>query len=76
MSPEPEMISREEMRKRFRDLYEMLGLDEGKCRACGRKFWWLKSRYGTTMPYTEDGLTHFVDCPDSGSFRKKKGGEA
>jgi hypothetical protein len=39
------------------------------CRGCGRNVWWLAMPSGKRAPYTTEGLSHFVDCPQAQQFR-------
>jgi len=53
-------------------LYRAIGFDEGECRSCGRKVWWVETKNGKRAPYTVDGVSHFADCPSAGQHRKTR----
>lgn len=59
----------EKIRKNLRSLYKTIGADEAACKGCGRKIFWVKTKNGKNAPFTEDGLNHFADCPESAKFR-------
>jgi len=43
------------------------------CRACGKPLYFVAhERTGRVMPLNEDGTSHFADCPEAASFRRKK----
>lgn len=44
-----------------------------KCKKCGADIWFMTTYKGNQIPYNEDGITHFADCPFADEFRKKKG---
>ena len=52
-------------------LYKAIGADEGKCRHCGKRIWWVTTKSGKPSPSTVDGLSHFADCPGASNFRKR-----
>lgn len=43
---------------------------EGTCKGCGAKIWWVKHKNGKSVPYTDEGLNHFADCPQAGKFKR------
>lgn len=45
--------------------------ESGQCRGCGAVVFWVHHKNGKTVPYTEEGLNHFVDCPQRERFRHK-----
>jgi hypothetical protein len=55
-------------RIRNEKLFDMLS--ESKFCSCGRKIWFLKTKAGKAMPVTDEGLSHFADCPDAEKYRK------
>ena len=59
-------------RKAIVRLYEQLGLDAGTCSKCGRDIWWVVTVNGKRNPYTDDGISHFADCKQAGTFRKPR----
>jgi hypothetical protein len=42
-----------------------------ECKRCRRFIWWLKLPNGKKMPYTDDAVSHFADCPHAEEFRKR-----
>lgn len=54
--------------ERIKDLVKAVG-QEGQCRGCGRKIWWIVTKNGKKAPYTDEGLNHFADCPKANEFR-------
>lgn len=45
--------------------------DPGLCRGCGTPiFWVVHKKTQKRVPYTIEGLNHFVDCPERDQFRK------
>lgn len=44
--------------------------DEGKCRGCQARIFWVTHKNGKKVPYTGAGLNHFVDCPAAEQFKK------
>ena len=57
-----------EMRKRMTHLLRQIA-DEGSCRGCGAIIHWVKHQNGKKVPYTPQGLNHFIDCPNREDFR-------
>ena|GEM_PF-6536872 len=62
----------EEYRDRIEKLLAISGADKGRCRACGKEIWWLKTKSGKAMPWTRDGVSHFADCPQANQFRRPR----
>ena len=50
-------------------MLDMIG-DRGRCKSCGAEIWWLKSKTGKAMPFTEALVSHFSDCPHANMHRK------
>lgn len=44
----------------------------GTCRGCNAPVVWVTHRNGKHVPYTMEGLNHFVDCPARTEFKGKK----
>lgn len=44
--------------------------DQGLCRGCGAKVYWVEHKNGKRTPYTEAGLNHFVNCPERERFKR------
>lgn len=40
------------------------------CKACGTMLYWLLHNNGKQVPYTHEGVNHFIDCPRAPQFRK------
>jgi len=56
-------------RENIRALLPLIG-DEGVCKACGARIFWVMHKNGKEAPYTQDGLNHFIDCPEANRFKK------
>lgn len=52
--------------------------EQGKCRSCGQAIVWEINAKGHKMPMNPEvqpngkRVTHFANCPQAGSWRKKK----
>lgn len=57
-------------RRSFQELYRHLGFDQSQCRGCRRTIFWATHANGKRVPYTVDGVNHFVDCKQRGMFKK------
>lgn len=44
----------------------------GTCSGCNGIIVWIKHRNGTHVPYTTEGLNHFINCPKSHLFGRDK----
>jgi len=44
------------------------------CRAkdCGKRIYFVKTDRGGMLPVTEEGFSHFLDCPAAKDFSKRK----
>jgi len=51
-------------------MYKVCGFPEDVCGSCKRKIWFVRTKTGKACPYTNDGISHFADCPDAAGFRK------
>ncbi len=45
------------------------------CKRCGAALYFLRHSTGNLVPYTEDGINHFLNCPQAAEFRKKQQGQ-
>ena len=50
---------------------------KAKCRSCGRKIWWAKTKNGKNMPICVDEdagefESHFASCKQADKWRKEK----
>lgn len=43
----------------------------GVCRGCGATIMWVTHANGKQVPYTMQGLNHFIDCPKADNFRRE-----
>lgn len=67
-----DLISKQdEVIGQFKNLLSMVS-DPKPCKGCGRPIYWVISKNGKSMPITDEGLNHFIDCPEANKFRKKK----
>lgn len=41
------------------------------CRSCGATIFWIITKNGKKMPVNEDGVSHFVTCPQAEVWRKR-----
>lgn len=39
--------------------------------SCGRAIWMVRHKSNALTPYTDEGVNHFIDCPDREKFRAK-----
>jgi hypothetical protein len=60
-----------ELELRIQMILQHVG-DKGVCKGCGRDIWWVKHKNGKAVPYTWEGLNHFIDCPKANEFKKKE----
>ncbi len=44
----------------------------GTCSGCNGVVIWVTHRNGTHVPYTTEGLNHFLNCPEAEQFKKGK----
>lgn len=42
------------------------------CRYCNRKIWYIKMKSEKLNPITDEGLSHFTDCPNANGARNNK----
>ena len=42
------------------------------CRGCGAPIYWIETANKRRMPVNADGTSHFISCPKSGEFRRKR----
>lgn len=61
-----------EYRSYIRKMYGVLGLSPSTCKSCGKGIWWATTKNGKKIPYTEDGICHFVDCPSANQHRRSR----
>lgn len=52
----------------------LAGPKPGSCKGCGQPIFWLTHANGKKVPYTPQGLNHFVNCPSRDQFKKSKPG--
>ncbi len=60
----------DESRARFAALFKVMGIERKECKACGAAIYFVASPKGKRIPYTEDGVSHFADCPHANNFRR------
>ena len=58
--------------ERMRRLLELAAIEKRPCRACGAMLYFIQHANGKRAPYTDDGLNHFVNCPDAARFKGKE----
>lgn len=59
------------IRQRMRTSRSESSVEMPICRACGVQIQWHKNENGKLVPYTLDGMNHFIDCPHRKEFRKR-----
>lgn len=42
------------------------------CKGCGRPIWWVTTKHSRSMPVTDEGASHFSDCPSAAEFRRSE----
>lgn len=63
-----------ELQQIIRRLLKMACGDPRPCRECGRPVYWMKMLDSGRMNLlTDEGISHFADCPGAAKFRKGKG---
>jgi hypothetical protein len=68
----PVLLTQEELHavaENVRKLLANIG-DSGICKGCHREIFWVKHRNGKAVPYTPQGLNHFIDCPQAKEFKR------
>lgn len=58
-----------ELGQRFRRLLTSI-VDPEQCKDCGRTIWFIRGKSGKFNPVTDEGLSHFIDCPGAARFRR------
>jgi hypothetical protein len=43
-----------------------------KCRSCGVAIVFVETSKGRRMPVTQEGISHFIDCPGAATHRRRK----
>lgn len=43
-----------------------------RCKSCGVAITFVKTERGHLMPVTQEGTSHFADCPDARLYRKRR----
>lgn len=61
---------RAEYRANIQRLYAVMGLAQKNCDACGRAIWFVRTERGRFAPFTDDGVSHFADCPKADELRR------
>lgn len=69
------MTESERYEANIQTLMKTIGAQPGCCRACGVPLWWVKTKNGSSAPFTGAALNHFVDCPKAERFRKQVAGK-
>ncbi len=46
--------------------------EAGRCRGCRALVYWIRHANLKPVPYTPDGLNHFIDCPKRERFKEGK----
>lgn len=62
-------------RDRIQAIRAMLGVIAGspaRCRDCKTEIWFVPTKAGRVTPYTEEAISHFVDCPAASQFRRNR----
>jgi hypothetical protein len=54
----------EALAERIKALLENVCYDKRPCKACGKSIYFTRTRAGRIAPYTEEGISHFLDCPE------------
>jgi hypothetical protein len=48
------------------------GTSPALCRGCRVTIYWIKTLKGKNMPVNPDGTSHFSNCPQAQTFRRRK----
>lgn len=63
----------ERLKTNLKDLLEAMSEETRPCRRCGQAIYFVRlARSKTLTPYTEDGVSHFQNCPHGKAGRTKK----
>jgi hypothetical protein len=46
------------------------------CRSCGAEVLWVLTKHGKRAPINRDGTSHFANCPQADSWRRKEAPDA
>jgi hypothetical protein len=58
------------LEERIKRLLTLTANEIRPCKACQATIYMVIHNNGKTAPYTEDGLNHFINCPNAGQFRR------
>ena len=67
----PEQRELAELKRRIEQLLSNTG-SWSQCKGCFKPIYWMVHNGGKKVPYTPEGLNHFIDCPAAAQFRKEK----
>lgn len=62
----------EEFEKEVGKRLEEAGITIKECRSCKRRIFFIQTKEGRIAPLTLELRNHFIDCPDSKYFKKRK----
>jgi hypothetical protein len=73
--PSGELVTKSDLEQmwagRMKALLKVIAGHPARCRDCGREIWWLVTAAGRKSPYTEEGISHFADCPAAQARRQR-----
>ena len=41
------------------------------CKACAATLYFVRTNLGVVIPYSEAGISHFIDCPNADQFSRR-----
>lgn len=44
--------------------------EQGICKGCQARVYWVTHKNGKATPYTSAGLNHFINCPERERFKR------
>lgn len=60
-----------ESRVRVANMLRLITGSGGRpCKRCGRTIWMIAVSTGKQMPFSDNGVSHFADCPNASEFRR------
>lgn len=71
-APPPPLSEADELKKRIEAILSNTG-SWSQCKGCYKPIYWMVHNNGKKVPYTPEGLIHFVDCPVREQFKKAAG---
>lgn len=55
-----------------RDLLKLVAVVRKPCNGCRKQIWFVKSRNGAMVPFSDQGTLHSVECPNADQFSRDR----